>query len=226
MTFDLLKYCQKKHQELSSVTRNVKIPHKTLLKFPNSSINTPSQATVHTIAESAGIGSVWQLKPSKQTNSRSNLPISPPPSPLSPFIIQGPPIIPEPQLELTPESTPLKPHSRNTKHTLHQISQLTNIPMIDHTHQSCDKNVHVLVDESNGVNGEIVTVDVDKTKSEMSDNGLLEYEERKDEEETVCSKFNVTSSLPSSQEEDLISQKTMEVINVLINKSNTNKEEN
>ena len=214
MTFDLLKYCQKKHQELSSVTRNVKIPHKTLLKFPNyknSSINTPSQATVHTIAESAGIGSVWQLKPSKQANNRSNLPISPPPSPLSPSIIQGPPIIPEPQLELTPESTPLKPHSRNTKHTLHQISQLTNIPMIDHTHQSCDKNIHVLVDESNGVNGEIVTVDVDKTENEVSDNGVLEYEERENKEETTCSKFNMFSSLPLSQEEDLISQRTMEV---------------
>ena len=120
-TFDVLRLCQQTHKKLkppSSTTTTKKYQHR-------------SKSSVHTLADTAGIGKFWQEKPPKtsHTNTAHNfhhVPIassSPPLSTVSypsPLTICGPLI--DPHLDITPLSTPLKcvpsPQTVVDKHTL------------------------------------------------------------------------------------------------------------
>ena len=121
LTFDLLHLCQNTHIKLETPPKkSCSLGRVLKTKYPSSS-------SVHSLANTAGVGSVWQEKPPKTVISYKechhlHLPPSPPLTPfqnLSPTVITGPPLRPEPQLELTPLSTPVKPHPR-------QQDQFTN----------------------------------------------------------------------------------------------------
>ena len=170
LTVDFLKNCQKKHTELSGQTKTTTTSTKNYLNKRKNSAS--SFATVHTVAESSGISSVWQEKVISDSSPKPHLPLSPPASPLqSPYIDEGPTIIPEPVLELTPVSTPIKT-SLSSASQNSGFSSLVN----DYTLTSLDKEVDIVGDLESCAcdNIEIVTVEseeklLDICHSEESD---------------------------------------------------------
>lgn len=132
LTVDLLKLCQKKHIQLSGGN-----PHKTHVKTKrgrSSSSMGSSFSTVHTVASSSGIGSVWQepvSTSSSSISSKPHLPLSPPASPVQHHTNEGLVILPEPVLEVTPISTPMKTTSSSS--ISHSSSD--SAPSLDTSHQ-------------------------------------------------------------------------------------------
>ncbi len=121
LTVDVLKQCQKKHMELSGPSVKTSTSKNCFqLKSKKTPSSSTSFATVHTIAGTAGVGSVWQERVTAEGSPKPHLPLSPPASPLqSPHTSGDPTIIPEPVsvLELTPDSTPLKQSSSSSSST-------------------------------------------------------------------------------------------------------------
>ena len=147
LTVDILKQCQKKHTELSgpSIKTSTRKNCFQLKSKTTPSSSTTSFATVHTIAGTAGVGSVWQERVTTDGSPKPHLPLSPPASPLqSPHTSGDPTIIPEPVsvLELTPDSTPLKQSFSSSSSSW----------------QRHDKEVTVMLDSSGDSDVEIVTI--------------------------------------------------------------------
>ncbi len=146
LTIDILKHCQTKHNQLTNK------PNKTRQRTKMAS----SFATVHTVGQSPGIGSVWQEKIS-DISPKPHLPLSPPASPLhSSFTNECITIIPEPLLEVTPLSTPIKGSTTTS----------TEYNMLQSTNREININIDELQDDI-----EIITVRSEETGEDTEDIG-------------------------------------------------------
>ena len=180
LTVDLLKHCQSKHDLLSGSDRPNKKRHH-VRQATNKTMS--SFATVHTVAASSGIGSVWQEKVSV-ISPKPHLPLSPPASPLhSSFTSEGHTIIPEPILELTPLSTPLKG-------SLSSTSQRSDFSELCDNSPSRGKQVNIISELESFEDVEIITVE-----SKDTVNGSDHQETGEDKEDASDQKLSLVSWL-------------------------------